>query len=112
MTPRKAHILKPAAEWMVTVIAAVLVTGLIAAQPALAEEHGDECSVAALHGTYIFDASGFINMSTGWTPKAVVEFLHFNGDGTLTSVATADIGGHQPVSFFQGTGTYSVDENC
>jgi hypothetical protein len=66
-----------------------------------------------LRGTYIFNASGHINLQTGWTPKAVVEFLTFNGDGTLTSVGTASIGGNiAGGSFHQTTGGYSLKEDC
>jgi hypothetical protein len=113
MTSGKAPLLKPFAAWMVTAIAAVLVIGLIAAQPAFAEDESPSCSVATLRGTYIFDASGYINLPSGWTPKAVVEFLQFNGDGTLTSVGTANIGGNLAgASFHPTTGNYTVNEDC
>lgn len=110
MTPRK--ILNSVAAWMVTSV--VLVAGMMAAQPAFAsEDHESQCSLETLRGTYIFNASGHINLQTGWTPKAVVEFLTFNGDGTLTSVGTASIGGNiAGGSFHQTTGGYSLKEDC
>jgi hypothetical protein len=110
MTPRRAPFLNPVAAWMV--IGAVLVAGLMAAQPAFAEEEHESkpCSVETLRGSYVFDASGYINLPTGWTPKAVVEFLQFNGDGTLTSVATASL--NLAVHFGHGTGSYTVNDDC
>lgn len=112
MTPRKAPNLKPVAVWMV--MGVVLVAGLMAVQPAFAgDEHEPSCSVETLRGTYIFDAAGYINLSSSWTPKAVVEFLNINGDGTLTSVGTANVGGNLVgASFHQTTGSYTVKEDC
>ena len=109
MTSRKARVLNPVAAWMV--IGVVMVVGLMAAQPAFAGEgHDPSCSVETLRGLYVFDASGYINLPSGWTPKAVVEFLQFNGDGTLTSVATASL--NLAVHFGHGTGSYTVNDDC
>jgi hypothetical protein len=45
-----------------------------------------------LTGHYVFTASGFTRVpgsvpGTPWVPKAILEILHFNGDGTLTTPA-------------------------
>ena len=45
------------------------------------------CSTQALEGLYVFSASGFIIPAGGARaqPKAIVEWIRFNGDGTLSS---------------------------
>jgi len=51
-----------------------------------------------------------------WQPKAIVEYIHFNGDGTLTvtaaTVANAGNSGNVTQSPPGGTGTYVLDANC
>ena len=58
--------------------------GLAAAEPA------KECRNDILKGQYVFTALGFTRPpgsgpGTPWVPKAIVEVLHFNGDGTLST---------------------------
>src|SRR5437868_13546498 len=53
------------------------------------------CNNATLNGLYAFHASGF-NIVVGGPaqPKAIVELIHFNGDGTLVvPAATVSING-------------------
>ena len=57
---------------------------------------GRECSEATLQGLYVFSASGFSIVAGVAQPRAIVEFIRFNGDGTLSVPA----------------GTYSVASNC
>jgi hypothetical protein len=96
------------------VIAVIITVGLITVKPGYAHQEGEPgCTLATLHGLYVFDASGFINLGAGWLPKAVVEFLEINGDGSLSSIATANIAGNLPFGHdVQGTGSYTVNPDC
>jgi hypothetical protein len=59
----------------------------------------------------VFDGTGNNIMASSPQPKAVVEFLDFKGDGTLTSQATNSLNGaiHRGIS---GSGSYTVNEDC
>ena len=72
----------------------------------------DHCTDSTLHGLYVWAASGHIIPASGPAqPKAIVEWIRFNGDGTLTSPgATRSLNGVIGVSPPGGTGTYSVAE--
>jgi hypothetical protein len=78
--------------------------------------HDKECSLSTLRGDYVFSASGHSLIAGVWQPKAIVESLHFNGDGTLTviaaTVANAGNSGLVTQSPPGGTGTYVLDANC
>jgi len=54
---------------------------------ALADDGGGRCSPQVLDGLYVFAATGFIIPPAGAPaqPKAIVEWIRFNGDGTLSS---------------------------
>jgi hypothetical protein len=89
--------------------------GLAAADPA------KKCKDDILKGQYVFAASGFTRPpvsgpGTPWVPKVILEVIHFNGDGTLTtpSVAIAnpfgDLGNVvQPPG---APGLYSINDDC
>jgi hypothetical protein len=53
------------------------------------------CSLSTLDGMYIFAATGHIIPASGPAqPKAIVEWIRFNGDGTLSSAgATRSLNG-------------------
>ena len=76
--------------------------------------HGGKCSEATLDGLYVFSATGFSIVAGVAQPRAVVEFIRFNGDGTLSNPAvTISING----AIFRGggpgqAGTYSIASNC
>jgi len=97
-------------------VIAVLVTfGSITVQEGLAQQKStfSGCTSATLKGTYIFEASGYNIVNSVPQPKAVVEYLSFAGDGTLSSVATAVVNGSVVGGDFnQGTGTYTVNSDC
>jgi hypothetical protein len=75
-----------------------------------------DCSLGTLQGDYVFSASGHSLIAGVWVPKAIVEYIHFNGDGTLTVTAAtvANAGGSGTVTQSPpgGTGTYALDANC
>jgi hypothetical protein len=83
---------------------------------ALADDDGHRCTVATLDGLYIFAATGWgILPSTTpvpdpLPPKAIVEFIRFNGDGTLCPCpgATRSLNGVIAKTPPGGTGSYTV----
>lgn len=70
------------------------------------------CGVYTLHGSYLFTAHGWNIVGGVAQPKAIVEGIDFNGDGTLVSpFATVSINGtilHSSGSL----GTYTVNADC
>ena len=70
------------------------------------------CSVSTLNSLYAFHATGFNIVSGVAQPKAIVELIQFNGDGTLTSpAATVSINGVISRSM-HGTGSYTMNQDC
>jgi len=71
------------------------------------------CALDTLDGVYIFSATGYNIVSGVAQPKAIVEVIRFNGDGTLSVPAsTHSINGVVAQSPPGGTGTYTVDAGC
>jgi hypothetical protein len=83
--------------------------------PALSEQSNrddDVCGVETLRGTYVFAARGFNIVAGVAQPKAIVEVVEFNGDGTLSvSAATRSINGVIGRSA-PGIRTYTVENDC
>jgi len=95
------------------VIAVLIMVGPIAVQQVRAEEQAPAmCTLATLHGRYVFDATGYNIISGIAVPKTVVEFLRFDGNGSLTSIATAVVGGNKIADDAHGTGIYAVNGDC
>ena len=60
--------------------------------PARAERRA--CTERTLRGSYVFSASGFNIVGGVQQPKAIVEVIVFNGDGTLdVPAATVSLNG-------------------
>ena len=75
--------------------------------------HDDDfCGVRTLRGTYVFAARGFNIVAGVAQPKAIIEVIEFNGDGTLyVPAATLSVNGvivRPPPSI----GTYTVENDC
>ena len=70
------------------------------------------CGVYTLHGSYLFATHGWNIVGGGAQPKAIVEGIDFNGDGTLVSpFATVSING--TIMHSSGSpGTYTVNTDC
>jgi len=66
--------------------------------------------VGTLDGLYVFAATGYIIPPSGPAqPKAIVEFIHFNGDGIVdVPGATRSVNGVIGRTPPGGTGTYTV----
>src|SRR6185436_7773814 len=67
--------------WAVVIHTAAALSVSVMAQ---ADDHRDVCSARELHGTYVFAARGFTIVAGVAQPKAIVEVIDFNGDGTLS----------------------------
>jgi hypothetical protein len=90
---------------------AILAAG--ASTGALADDEARTCRADKLTGLYVFAATGYNIAATGPQPKAIVELIRFNGDGTLTvPAATRSINGVIGKSPPGGTGTYTVAADC
>jgi hypothetical protein len=80
---------------------------------ARADSTATTCSVHTLRGLYMFNAHGSNIVGGVAVPKALMEGITFNGDGTVVSqFATVSINGmilHPPPG---GTGTYTVNADC
>lgn len=92
-----------------SVLTLCIILGPVTLQQGYAQ---DTCTLATLNGTYVFDATGYNIVNGSPVPKAVAEFLNFNGDGTLTSLATLSANGNIVQNFAAGTGSYAVNQDC
>jgi hypothetical protein len=102
-----------------TAIAALMMLTASGAAQAKDDKDDDvkQCSVATLHGVYIFHASGFNIVSVGngtvAQPKAIVEVIRFDGDGHIVGgKVTVSLNGIILGSPGGGTGTYTVQADC
>jgi hypothetical protein len=77
------------------------------------QSHHDEvCGVKSIRGTYVFAATGFNIVAGVALPKAIVEVIEFNGDGTLSVPAATLSANGVIVRSVHGTGTYTVADDC
>ena len=73
----------------------------------------DDCTLKTLRGSYIFAARGHTIVAGVAQPKAIVEAIDFNGDGTLTVPGTTrSVNGAIIRTPPGGTGTYTVQVGC
>jgi hypothetical protein len=94
-------------------VVAALALGMVGLAQADEDDNGKGCSLSTLGDVYLFSASGFNIIGGVAQPKAVVELIRFNGDGTLTGgPATASINGTITRSPAGGLGNYTVATNC
>ena len=70
------------------------------------------CTERTLRGSYVFSASGFNIVGGVQQPKAIVEVIAFNGDGTLdVPAATVSLNG-AIIRSGPSVGTYTVENDC
>ena len=93
----------------------LLAAGLLAAAMALGISDvalaNDKCGINTLHGFYVFSATGFIIPAAPASaqPKAIVELIRFNGDGSLdVPGATRSLNGVITQVPGGGTGSYTL----
>jgi hypothetical protein len=90
---------------------AFLATGVCGAASADDDATG-RCTAETLRGTYVFSAHGFVIIAGVAQPKALIEVIDFNGDGTLVvSAATRSVGGVITRSA-PSVGSYTVGADC
>ena len=103
--------------------ALAVIVPLVLCLPGLAAADATQrCRVEILKGQYVFTASGFTRApnsapGTPWVPKAILEVLHFNGDGTLSTpdVTVANPFGDSGAVLQPGpgaAGVYTVNDDC
>ena len=74
---------------------------------------GQACSVHMLRGLYLWTFDGYANLGGNLVPKAVMQGLRFNGDGTtFNPFGTVNIGGTFIFDVTGGPGTYTVAADC
>jgi hypothetical protein len=96
-----------------SLVVAMLALGMVGVAQADNDDNGKACSLSTLGDLYLFSASGFNIIGGVAQPKAVVELIRFQGDGTLTGgPATASINGTITRSPAGGLGSYTVATNC
>ena len=91
---------------------------LLLCLPGLAVAAGPKgCKHDMLKGQYVFTATGFSRAMDGsWYPKAIVEYIEFDGNGNLTvpaaTVANRSNDGAVTASPPGGIGVYSLADDC
>jgi len=99
-------------------ILGMLAATTIALQSTASQAHDEgakrACDVSMLRGLYLFKGTGFNFVNGGAVPKAIIESIRFNGDGTLVAeTVTLTILGQTPPVRHQNTpGVYTVESNC
>ena len=81
--------------------------------PARAAADSQVCSVDRLHGLYVWTFDGYTRLGGDLLPKAVMQGLQFNGDGTTYNpFGTVNIGATIIIDATGGVGTYTVAPDC
>jgi len=94
-------------------VLAAAAMALVASGAALAHDGAKECSLETLRGHYVFSVTGYNIVAGVAQPKAILEFIDLNGDGSLTvPAATHSVNGVFGVSPPGGTGMYTLDATC
>ncbi len=71
------------------------------------------CSVGMLRGSYLWAFDGYQNFGGNPVPKAIMQGIRFNGNGTFTvPFGTVNIGGFIVIDISGGVGTYTVATDC
>jgi hypothetical protein len=71
------------------------------------------CSVGMLRGLYLWTFDGYTRIAGNLLPKAVMQGLQFNGDGTTyNAFGTVNIGGTILIDATGGVGIYTVAPDC
>ena len=92
---------------MGSLVAVAMALGMSGA--ALADSNGQSLSVQTLRGSYLFATHGFNIVGGVAQPKAIVEGINFNGDGTLVSpFATLSVNGFI-IHSSGSVGSYTVE---
>jgi hypothetical protein len=94
-------------------VAAIAVGTSTAARAAADAQVCSVCSVDMLRGLYLWTFDGYTRLGGNLLPKAVLQGLQFNGDGTTyNTFGTVNIGGTLTIDATGGVGTYTVAADC
>jgi hypothetical protein len=97
---------------MGSLVAAAIVLGMSGIARAGGDNAGQTCSEQTLRGSYLFATHGFNIIGGVMVPKAIVEGIDFNGNGTLSSpFATVSING-TIIRSSGSVGSYTVAADC
>ena len=78
-----------------------------------AATYAPPCKVGMLHGLYLWTLDGYQNFGGNPVPKALIQGIQFNGNGTLSiPFGTVNIGGFAVIDVSGSVGTYTVASNC
>jgi hypothetical protein len=92
-------------------LAAAMALGTSATARAAAD--AQVCSVGTLKGLYLWTFDGYANFGGNLVPKAIMQGIRFNGDGTtFNPFGTVNIGGTIIIDATGGVGTYTVAADC
>jgi hypothetical protein len=112
----KTKLIKRVTTYLLFACALVSLVAAMALGPsttARAEGEGRVCSVHMLRGLYLWTFDGYENFGGNFVPKAVMQGLQFNGDGTtFNPFGTVNIGGTIIINATGGVGTYTVAPDC
>ena len=71
------------------------------------------CDAHMLRSLYLWTFDGYANFGGNLVPKAAMEGIRFNGDGTfIVPFGTVNIGGTIIIDATGGVGTYTVAPDC
>ena len=94
-------------------LAAAMALGPGTSATARAAADAQVCSVGMLKGVYVWTWDGYQNVGGNLVPKAIMQGLRFNGDGTtFNPFGTVNIGGFIIIDATGGVGTYTVAADC
>ena len=112
----KTKLTKTIMSCLAVACAAVCVAAALAlgtSSPARAAADARVCSVGMLKGLYLWTFDGHENFGGNFVPKAIMQGLRFNGDGTtFNPFDTVNIGGTIMIDATGGVGTYTVNPDC
>ncbi len=97
---------------IVVILVAVVMAFGMSGTTTQANSPAQNCGVHTLRGSYVFAAHGWNIVGGVAVPKAIVERIDFDGDGTLVSpFATVSINGNI-IRSSGGLGVYTVEADC
>jgi len=98
---------------MGSLVAVAMAFGMSGTVRAGADNAERVCSEQTLRGLYLWTWDGYANFGGNLVPKAVMQGIRFNGDGTtINPFGTVNIGGTIIIDATGGVGTYTVAADC
>ena len=100
---------------LVSLVAAMTLGTFTTARAAADAQAADTqvCSADRLRGLYLWTFDGYTRLGGNLLPKAVMQGLQFNGDGTTyNTFGTVNIGGTITIDATGGVGIYTVAADC